>query len=101
MHILVYLMCGASPVVGVHRAVSRRRRRGWAQLATVRSETPPIVLAVVALVWGNRNFVEVRMVRARREMSLVVVSRFFGFAIQMNFPGWVFSHQSPPERAGG
>ena len=70
-------------------------------MAAARSGTPPIVLAVVALVWGNRNFVEVRTVRARREMSLVVVSRFFGFAIQMNFPGGAFSHRSGVERAGG
>lgn len=58
-------------------------------------------ISVPALVWGGRSFVEVSMVRACREMSLVVVSRFFGFAIQMNFPGGAFSHQSRPERAGG
>lgn len=50
---------------------------------------------------GGRNFVEVSVVRACREMSLVVVSRFFGSAIQMNFPGGVFPHQRRPERAGG
>ena len=94
-------MFRASPVGVVHRVVGGWRRRGRAQLAAARSGTPQVVLSMVALVWGNRFFVDVRMVRARREMNLVVVSRFFGFAIQMNFPGGAFSHQSPPERAGG
>jgi hypothetical protein len=97
----MYFMLRASPVVAVHRVVGWRRRRGWAQLAATRSGTPQFGVSMADLVWWDRNFVEVSMWRARREMSLVVVSRFFGFAIQMNFPGWAFPHQSPPERAAG
>jgi hypothetical protein len=94
-------MLRASLVGAVHRAVGCWRRRGWAQLAATRSVTPQIVLSMAALVWGNRFFVDVRMGRARLEMSLVAVSRFFAFAIQMNFPGGAFSHQSPTQRAVG
>ena len=49
----------------------------------------------------DRYFVEVDLVRACREMSLVAVSRFFENPIQMNFPASAFLHQSPPERAAG
>ena len=41
------------------------------------------------------------MVRACREMSLVAVSRFFRFAIQMNLSACANPHQSPPQRAAG
>jgi hypothetical protein len=50
---------------------------------------------------GDRFPVRFPMVRARREMSLVAVSRFFRFAIQMNFPGCSSTHGSPPQGAAG
>ena len=41
------------------------------------------------------------LVRACREMSLVAVSRFFRFPIQMNLSACANVHQSPPQRAAG
>jgi len=98
---MVYGTVRASPVVAGNCVVSRRRRRGWAELAAARLERVHFAVWVAGVVQRNRNFVEVPLVRARQKMSLVAVSRFFEIPIQMNFPARPNSHSTPPQRAAG